>query len=308
MPRYRIHTAMIPLLYLLIIAPESAQGQQSVRRVGVVVTHQVNVTSAEARELALTLGEALGDVLSIDVIAGRDVERALPHGGLSQGCVARVECRLDLGRRLDADELLMLSITRVGSMTQIDSTWANVASGRVVTRPAIRLETGDDPIHVFTGRAAQLLPHIAHRRDSPRQPGIVIINPGDRRERVSPRRITRGTWIAGGVSAAALVAGGALALSARGKWNDLEAQGCRRMACPGQDIDALGSRALAADILLGAAVASGTAAAILYWRSAGAPRPVSSIDERSASHDENLVSPSLQLGPGALGVSVGGRF
>lgn len=267
----------------------SVASAEDVRRVGVVVTTVVNMTDDEADAVAEQLGDALRAELGVDVIAGRESRRRLPEAGLPDECVAKPECRHDVGQRLDAAELLLLVVVRIGDRVQIDATWANVATGAVTSRPAVVLEAGADRAAAFAAAAPKLLPHLV--RETKTGPDVVVVPvpPGTD----DGRHMTTGSWIATGVAGAALIGGTVFALSARSKHDALGSDGCREMSCPQDRVDAMERHALYADLLYGAAIGAGVTAVVLYWRSdAGQePPPV-----------------SVGAGPGELGLSIGGRF
>lgn len=278
-----------------ILAPAQTSADADVlRRIGVVVAAQVNLSAEEARNLATQVGAALGESLPVDVIAGVEAERRLPEDGLPDDCTTIAECRQDLGRRLDVDELLFLVIVRIGGDTQIDTTWASVASGHVTSRPAITIasDSAESARDRFKRFAPALLPHIAKRAKtgSDKPPVIMLSTTGWD----SGRRMTTGTWIATGVAAGGLLGGTIYGLLAQRKLSALEKQGCTETSpCEGPQIDALERDAVLADIFFAAALASGVTAAVLYWRSdRGEP-------------------PTIQVGTGpsgSVGLSLGGWF
>jgi hypothetical protein len=279
-----------------LFAPDAA-AQENARRIGVVVSLTVNMTPAEGRGLATVLGAALEESLPVEVIAGQETERRLPKGGLPENCVAEAPCRLDLGRRLDADELLLLVIVRLGDQIQIDTTWSNVSSGGVASRPAMTLEPGQEPARIFAKAAPALLPHIARRRSEPKGTNIIVVSPPGQPD--SGRHLTPGTWIAAGVGAAALLGGTVFGLSARRKYSSLHSLGCEISMCPRDDVDQLRAHALTADILIAAALASGVVAAVLYWKSA----PAVTADTGATRPPVNI-----QVSPESVGISLGGAF
>jgi hypothetical protein len=270
---------------LLVSSPALAEST----RVGVVVSTAVNLDDAAVDALASSLGAALAAELGVDVIAGVESRRRLPPSGLPEGCVADIECRRDLGARLDADELLMLVVVQLGDRVQIDPTWSHLASGRVASRPAVTIAEGDDSRTTFTAAAPSILPHI-RSRPRPQAPAVVVVRGGPGGD--SGRRMTPVAWAAVGVAGAAAVGGAVFAVSARSKYDTLEDRGCRDTPCPASDIRTLRRHSLAADVLFGASLAAGVTAAILYVRSSADEEPVATIGG----------------GPGDVGLSIGGRF
>lgn len=287
-----LHTAVAAALSVAVLAlvPAEALAQKTARRVGIVVTTRVNVSKKQATELSKELGRALGEKLQVDVIAGQEVVRRLPPEGVPQDCIAAADCRNDVGSRLDAEELLMLVVVRLGDRIKIDPTWTNVASGETRSRDAVVLEEGADRAKVLARAAPRLLPHIEERRGGGTN---VVVLPGG--EEDDGRHFTTGTWIAAGAGGAALAGALVFTFSAQNKYDSLEGRGCRDMPCPEGDVESLERHALAADLLYGAAIAGGVTAVFLYLRSGG----------------EAEEAPSGSVGPGpggSAGISVGGRF
>lgn len=291
------HRSLYPALATLAIAlvPSTARADDP-RRVGIVVATAVNVSQEEADGFAEDLGAALHAELAVDVIAGRETRRRQPDGGLPEECVASAACRQDLGQRLDAAELLMLVIVRIGDSVQIDATWANVASGKVTSRPAIKLPPGSDRSTVFAEAAPTLLPHI-ERTSQPNKTDVTVIVPSTPQQG-DGRHMTKASWIATGVSGAALIGGTVFALSARSKYDSLDADECRDMPCSKSRVDALSNHALAADVLFGVSIASGVTALVLYIRSGGS----------AAEQPTETPSVTFGAGPGDVGFAVGGTF
>ncbi len=290
----RLHFALVALVVVATTAPALADQP---RRVGIVIATAVNTTPDEADALAEALGASLAAALPVDVIAGRETRRRLPPEGLPEECVAKAECRQDLGRRLDAAELLMLVVVRIGERVQIDATWANVASGNVTSRPAVVLEPGSERDEVFAAAAPKLLPHI---KAAPERtgPDVVVVTGGGTIAPDDGRHMTRNAWIATGVAAGAFVGGSVFALSARSKHDALDADGCRSMPCDQDRVDALRRHSLAADALYAVAIGAGVTAVVMYVRSGG---------ERTAPPAE---TPLVTVGGdgSSFGISVGGRF
>lgn len=298
----------LPVLALLAaLAPERAAHAEKVSRVGVVVYLSVNVDSAQGSELASRLGDAVRKTLSVDVVAGDEVSRRLPPSGVPEDCLVSAGCIRDIGRRLDADQLLFLVIARVGSRVQIDSTWADVSSGRTLPRDAISFEDGSASDTVFTNVAPKLLP------DAPRRGGREVARGTDSRrggrgggsiERgLGPGAapgptITGPVVVAVGVGGAALVGGFALAVGTRDDYDALvgvctSSDPRVRRACGGEKLESLEDRSLFANILFGVAAMAGVTAVTFYL-----------------SSGSSGTSPSLAIAPTGDGfdVSVEGRF
>jgi hypothetical protein len=297
--RHSLHTAVAIALLAGVCASAAPAAAASERRVGIVVTTVVNVSEERARGLASTLGEVLHERLVVDVIAGAETERRLPPGGVSAGCVADTSCRQDLGRRLDAEEILLLVVIGAGERVKIDPTWVHVASGKVTSRPAIELAPGADERAVFREAAPVLLPHLDERDAERETTQVVVVTPG-----VAPagsgRRLTAPVLIAAGVSAGALIGGAVFGLSAGRKFDNLEADGCRAMPCPKSGIDDLRRDTIVADVLLGTALVAAGVAVTFY---------VLGDDEAPAAQPaQPAPSVTVAPGPGVVGLSLGGVF
>lgn len=286
---------LVPLAMSIALGAAPAAAE-SARRVGIVVTTLVNVSDEKARELASTLGEVLHERLVVDVIAGAETERRLPPGGVPAGCVADDDCRQDLGRRLDAEELLLLVVVGAGPRLKVDPTWVHVASGKITSRPAIEIAPDADVRALLAKAAPTLLPHLA-AREQRRGPEVVVVTTGAAAEQ-GGRRVRPATLIAAGVGAGALIGGTVFALSSQRKYEALEADDCRRLPCDKRDVDSLRRHTILADVFLGAALVAAGTAVTLYLLDDGDP-PAAKTDQPSVS---------VQAGPGAVGLSLGGVF
>lgn len=285
---------MIAVATALGAAAPSARADSD-RRVGLVVTLSVNLSDDDARALATELAVAIRDKLGIDVIAGAEADRRLPPEGLPDECIGDPSCRNDLGRRLDADELLLLVVVKMGYDIHIDATWANVASGRTSSRPRVELTAGADRNKLLRDAVPLLLPHI--KRDAaPASPQFVVVtrDGGD-----SGHRMTTPTWIATGVAGAGLIGGTVFALSARNKFDGLEQDECRLMQCTDDRIDGGKRHALYADILFGTALAAGTTAVVLYLMSGPDP---------AEAPKQGAPTVTAIVGDGTVGLGIGGAF
>jgi hypothetical protein len=291
LPRHRIHAAA---LTALLVAGLAAPAMAETRRVGIVVTTRVNVSEDQARDLAGALADAVHERLHVDVIAGADVERRLPPEGVPMRCVVEDACRQDLGRRLDADELLLLVMIGAGETVQIDATWSDVASGEVKSRPSIEVGPAAG-VHTVLARAVpELLPHLVQRSSPPHDDArVVVVVPPAR----PGRRVTPATLAAAGVGAGALIGSVVFSLSSRRKFDTLDRDGCRSMPCRDQDIDSLYRDTVIADALFGVAVIAVGAAVWFY---------VASDSDRQAQAEPPPLS--MTPLPGGVGLSLGGVF
>jgi hypothetical protein len=230
-------------------------------RVGVIPSVEVNVDARRAEALTGTLADALRDKLIIDSIGGADVMRRLPDAGLPDDCVAQPACIAQIGARLEVDQLLFLVIVQVGHTIQIDSTWADVATGKTVARPMIKLDDDARAAKVFGDAAIKLLPDAQLRPSK-----TVVIHEGGGGPLTAPREMTTTTWTTGGIAVGAL--GGALVLGAltRNAYND-----CKDPlhACTDDHISSIHTRAIVADSLGVIGIAAAVATGVLYWKSGG---------------------------------------
>ena len=257
---------LLASLVVLLAAAGPARADETLR-IGVVVATRVNVTEGEADALASRLGDALRDQLIADVVSGPESRRRLPPA-LEEDCVARPACVQDIAERLGADELLFLVVVRLGPRVQIDPTWARPRTRQVASRAALVIEDREQgAVVVFTGAARRLFPEAS--------PRLANLPPPPPATRVSGRHVTRAAAVAGTVSLAALAGGVGLALAARSDYDDLEADGCDQMACPGAEdrVDSMEDKALAADVLFGASAVAAGVAVFLYLGSGGAEEP-----------------------------------
>jgi hypothetical protein len=271
------------IIAALALVAAAVAGEASARaealRIGVVVATRVNVTEGEADALGSTLGDALRDQLTVDVVSGAESRRRLPSGGMPEDCVAKAACVQEVAERLGADELLFLVVVRLGQRVQIDSTWARPRTQQIASRAALVIEDGEESApKVFAGAARRLFPEAPVR----------LMNAGIAVEpRSRGRHITRGVAIAGAASLAALAGGIGLALAARNDYDELEADGCAQRECAGvgDRVDTMENKALAADVLFGASAVAAGVAAVLYLGSGGSERgPVSVGADSHGAH------------------------
>jgi hypothetical protein len=311
---HRLHTLSLALAALLWIAVVPEAAAQSPQRIGVVVTTVVNVDENEVDALAGELGQALEQSLGVVVTAGAETRRRLPSGGLSEGCIGDATCREDLGERLDADELLMLVVARVGNRVQIDATWVDVASGKLASRPAVVLEAGADRAAVLRGASQTLLPHL---QPVPTLSDVRAPTPAPTEE-PRPRLVRRGhhmtagTWIMTGITVAAL--GGSLGLGYLNmtQYGELEDDSAclADPTCFAGEKETLERNALVADGLGALSAVAGITALILYFSSDELVEvPAERADARRPA-PRRPARPLVGLGAGSdhFQISVGGAF
>jgi hypothetical protein len=178
-----------------------------------------------------------------------------------------------------------------------------VESGRTVAREAIALDESEAlPERVFRPRALKLLPDAKVRKDASTTLVLGAQEP-------QGRHVTTAVWIAGGVSAAALVGGAIFGLQALSTNSDLHDQGCADHPCDGADsrADRMETQMTYADVLFATAVVAGAAAAVLYWKSAPSGKPKGG--EAAPAPGESPAEVGLAPVPGGgLYLNVAGRF
>lgn len=268
-------------LALLLIAVCAAGANAAPARVAVVPQVEVNVDAQRAEALSGTLADALRDKLDVDAIGGADVSRRLPADGIAPDCVAQPACITQVGARLEADQILFLVIVQVGHTIQLDSTWADVATGKTIARPMVELPDDARAAQVFADAARKLLPDAPLRATGENR--TVVIHEGTI---TTPRHLTRTAWITGGVTVVAL--GGAITLGLMTR-DAFDACNHPDQACSEDAIDAVKTKSRIGDASLAVAIAAGAATAVLYWRSGG---------------ETIAVTPT----PGGAAITLGGRF
>lgn len=285
--------AMVALA-LCLAAPDADADEAARARAAVVLVDAINLEREQAEARAEALRQALGEVLAVEVVS-RD-ETAASAAEVTSGCAQRPECVRALGTALAAEELLFMSIVRIGSRVKVTFTWADGGSGASEERAPVAVAFSDDAKAAFVEIAAVLLPRVSPRA-AVETPDEGAADPGDQsaEEGASPlapsdgegalaavppavdaspagRRVTTGVWIAGGVAALALVGGtvfGLQALATEGELEDARDSGCGAPPCPvdpGRRDDLVRQRDRA-DLLFATAVVAGAVAGVLYWRS-----------------------------------------
>lgn len=150
---------------------------------------------------------------------------------------------MDLGKRVGADELLLVNLVRLGASIQIDVIWLDVGTGKSSVRPTVRvatLDVGAPAIDTTIGKWA---------------PGLVP------RPLETRREITTGMIITGSASAAVTVGAvvlAVIALDREGKCDDMSSD------CDQDYADKTNDLALYADVA-GAIGAIGFAGTALWY-------------------------------------------
>ncbi len=280
-------------LTLCIAAPHASADEPIRARAAVVLLDAINLEREQAEARAEALRQALAEVLAVEVVS-RD-ETAASAAEVIPGCAQRPECVRALGAALVAQELLFMSIVRIGSRVKVTFTWADGGSGASEDRAPVAMAFSDDAKAAFVEVADGLLPRVSPRaRARAETSDDGAAKPGEEPEGGAPsdgqgglgsaaippandaapagRRATTGVLIAGGVAALALAGGtvlGLQALATEGELEDARDSGCGAPPCPvdsGRRDDLIRQRDRA-DLLFATAVVAGAVAGVLYWRS-----------------------------------------
>ncbi|MFO0724401.1 MAG: hypothetical protein U1E65_11495 [Myxococcota bacterium] len=265
-----------------------------------VITHPVvNVPDEESGRLASEIAQVLQKRYNARFISGREVTNKLPTN-LADDCAVQPSCTRDLGQKLGAEQLLFLVMVRVGTKVQIDSTWVDVGVDRSSTRDPIMLES--DPtrrVEVIRETAPTLVPRgalitraeklspdqetgkndpadISARADrAPRERPEIVDAWAEDRVTQHKAKISAGVWVAGGVSAAALVTGIVMIITANKDYNAVVACEVNARPC---EIDGSLNRfstlsAVSSFLLSSAALAAATAVGLYAMDADDGGRP-----------------------------------
>lgn len=261
---------------ILAVAPGAPVAAENAApaRVGVVVTARVNLDGDSAQRLARDLGAAIRTGLEVDAVVAGEVDGPTPD------CAASAGCLRELGDELEADELLLLVLTRVGDRIEVETTWARPSSGEVEGRGSMQLTATEQTWNEsLSASAPVLLPHIGRRavpaappaietedlRRTSRVAMVVDANRDSRRDEGGPtRELGPGFWTTASVSAVSLTGATTLALRARSDYRELEDDGCAERQCESDRVDRLQRRSTAADVLFGVGLVSGAAAIYMF--------------------------------------------
>jgi len=237
------------------------------RRIAVVVASQVNASAEEASATAAALEHVLEE-RGETVTPWAQSSARLPVEGLPADCLTVPSCIRDLGQTLGAEELLFLSVVRVGASVQVDVSWASASSGESAVRARVALSSFESTAQdaAFRAEADRILPRQRgpEARPTPQgattgaTPAVEVSN-----EPSTGRHLTQGVWIAGGIGTAAFVGATALGLYTRSLYKDCMDSN----NCDNAELDDVDRTALMADVLLVGSIAAGATAAVLYYRS-----------------------------------------
>lgn len=333
----RIHYRIAILLACLLYAGTArAQKTNEPLRVGVVVVASINVDQTTALDISDELGAALEQARHIDAVAGGEATARLSKEilkDLGDDCVVNKSCIRAVGAALGVQELLFLVVVRVANQVQVNTTWADVASAATNTRERISLsrsavaERSDEMRSAFTAAVTLLVPNAKPKpveqpanTDPVENPGTGVNPPLNGQGGTTPggdapgagsttgsdsggRRIPMGTWIAGGVSVAALAGGIGFGVAALGVKRDLDddlddnGDNCKETkSCDPDKVDRLQSRTRAADVLFAVSGVAALTAGVIYYLA----------KDSEPSDSQVAIEPSL--GSDSVGVLVHGRF
>ncbi len=204
----------------------------------------VNLRPGAVDELTASLAAALASGREASVNGGQAVRRRLSAAGVAPDCPISPACLADVRARLDVEILVLVVITRVADVVEIDPTIAGSNANR--TARAVR------------GTWTQMK---NRRWLADRVAGWSLWSMAPPTEvAVSAPSSGPGwpTWALAGLSVASLGIGIGFGIAAQNEADGLEARGCLEVACPSEDIDQVSVKSSVADAMY---VTSGVAAA-----------------------------------------------
>jgi len=269
-------------IVVVLVLPRLARAEHV--RVAIVPGTAVNLEVTRVDALSQDLADALRTELDVETIAGLEVRRRLPDGGLPPDCVVNQVCIADVARRLDAQQLLFVVMIDTGTSgaIQVDITWVDAVRHVSAARPALQVPSSGDTRSRFAAAASQLLP------DAP-----VRAKPGGTVGKMSatvPRHLTLPSYVTAGATVVGLGVGISLGLSARSKYNDCDHLASLGVKCTSSQRSSIRTTALIADLGWVVAIGGTVATAIMYATSG------------EASH--LVVEPT----PGGVALMATGRF
>lgn len=246
-----------------LLAAGTAQGAE--RPAAVVPLLTVNLAADEADAITGAIAEGLERAGAGRVRGGREVRRRLPPEGLPPDCPARPDCVADLEDRLEAGALVFVVAARVGAELQVDPTV--VRAGRAEPRAALRGAPAEltDPAWL-TERVAGWLPTVA-----PALPGETAAPAAETPPEARWSQPGIVTWVAAGVTVAALSVGAGFGADALAKRGALRDAGCLEVRCADAEIDAMARSAFVADAAFVTAALAAASAVTLYLTVDGGP-------------------------------------
>jgi len=236
----------------------AAQPAPAPIKVAVVPGIAVNVDAARVDALSQDLADALAAELLVRAAGGLEVRRQLPVEGLPPDCFTKPACITDVARRLDAAQLLFIVVvdTGAGGAVQIDSTWADPATGKSASRPAIDLAPGADPKSRFVSAARGLLP------DAPLRPKPRGVD--GKMAPAVPRHLTTTAKLTAGAAIVGVGVGIGFGLAARSKFKECDVMFPAERCDDAPYRDSLFRRALIADLGFAVGLAGAVASGVLF--------------------------------------------
>lgn len=329
----RIYCPLATVLLCLVFADLAwAQKGDEPLRVGVVVVASINIDQATSLDISDALGTALEQTLHIEAVAGGKATARLSKeilDILADDCMVNKSCIRAVGAALGVQELLFLVVVRVANQVQVNATWADVESAATKSRERISLsrsvvdERSPELRQAFVKAATSLVPNAKPKPATAPDPVEPIRGNSDTPVLPPPdqggttpggqapgagattgtdtgasggRKIPMGTWIAGGISVAALAGGIGYGISAVSYRNDLNDTCKGNNSCTPEQVDTLESKVNRADILYGISAVAAITAGVIYYLAK---------DERD-SNTPVAIEPTL--GSGSAGILVHGRF
>ncbi len=250
----------LALALTLLALSGRAEADSAPIKVAVIPGLAVNVDSTRVDALGQDHADALAAELDVEADGGIEVRRQLPVEGIPADCIAKPKCIADTARRVGASQLLFIVVidTGGGGAIQIDSTWIDVASGKLAPRPAIALTPGADPRSRFVSAARSMLP------DAPVRPKAKGVD--GKMSPAIPRHYTMAAKITTGLAVAGLGLGIGFGLAARSQYNECDVQPMAPVGCDDKH-DMIRRRALIADIGYAVGVTGAVATVILFMTS-----------------------------------------
>lgn len=209
-------------------------------------------------QITQDMAEGLTSVLEVEVLGGLEVRRQLPPEGAPVTCANELPCQKDVAARLGVQQVLFVVIIDIGGSLQVDSTWAEPATGKTARRRAIDVPTIDATKQKFADSARVLLPDAPVKKVAQPGGGGGI---GGRMSEEIPPHFTPAAYATAGLAVVGVGVGVGFGLAARSRYKDCDAPGA---SCSKGRRDSIRNFGLLADagflIGIGGAVATG----ILY--------------------------------------------
>ena len=217
----------------------------------VVPLLSVNLTVEQTDALTSRLAAALTDARRAAVFGGRAIRRRLPESGLPLDCAVSAPCLADVRTRVEAEVLVMVVLTRIGDLIQLDPTIVGLDGSQV--RPAVR---GTGP---QTEDPAWLRAQVAKWLETAPVKVIRVATP------VPRHPYSWVPWTLAGVSVASFGVGIGFGIAAQSDASRLESNGCLETRCPDDEIDQVSSQATVADVMFVVGAVTAATAVVTYF-------------------------------------------